>query len=186
MIFSMGILLSGTASTYPVDAAKQWGSYLQHRSLLELENTPISSHLDIRNAKQHLENIRAILNPSMSDLATLLDVSRQSIYKWLSQSSFPEAEKFENIKNLSVIADMFKYEGVKRAEVLLNMKSSSGMSLFELLKAKQPYEEHLKLLITEAKAMEASHKQMRKFESKALPTNDWKSSISIPGYQEDL
>ena len=66
------------------------------------------------------------------------------------------------------------------------MKNLSGMSLLELLKAKQPYEEQLKIFITEAKAIEASHDQMRIAESKALPTNDWRSSISIPAYQEDL
>jgi hypothetical protein len=81
---------------------------------------------------------------------------------------------------------MFKHAGIKRAEVLLSMKNPSGMSLFNLLKAKQPYEEQLKLLIAEAKAMEASHEQMRIADSKALPTDDWRSSISIPAYQEDL
>jgi len=136
--------------------------------------------------KEHLENIRSILNLSISELAILLDVSRQSIYKWLSQNSYPELEKLESIKTLSKIADMLRLAGIKRAGVLLSMKNPSGMSLFELLKAKQPYEEQLKLLISEAKAMEASHEQMKIACSKTLPTNDWRASISIPAYQEDL
>ena len=184
---TIGILIVGTGSMYSLDAAPQWHSHLEHRSSLVLEKTPTSySHIDVRTPKEHLENIRSILNPSISDLAILLDVSRQSIYKWLAQNSYPELEKLESIKNLSKISDLFKQAGIKRAEVLLSMKNPSGMSLFDLLKAKQPYEEQLKLLIAEAKAMEISHEQMRIADSKALPTNDWRSSISIAAYQEDL
>lgn len=182
---TIGILIVGTGSMYSLDTAPQWHSHLEHRSSLVLEKTP-TSHIDVRTPKEHLENIRSTLNPSISDLAILLDVSRQSIYKWLSQNSYPESEKLESIKTLSKIADMFRHAGIKRAEVLLSMKNPSGVSLFELLKAKQPYEEQLKLLIAEAKAMEASQEQMRIVDSKALSTNDWRSSISIPAYQEDV
>lgn len=187
VLHTIGLLIVGTGSMYNLDAAPQWHSHLEHRSSLVLEKTHSShSHFDVRTPKEHLENIRSILNPSISDLAILLDVSRQSIYKWLSQNSYPELEKFESIKTLSKIADMFSNANIKRAEVLLTMKDASGLSLFELLKAKQPYEEQLKILIAEAKAMEASHDQMRIADSKALSTNDWRSAISIPAYQEEL
>ncbi len=136
--------------------------------------------------KDHLQNIRTVLNPSISDLAILLDVSRQGIFKWLSQNSYPEVDKLENINTLSKIADMFTEAGIQRADSLLYMKNAIGLSLFDLLKAKQPYEEQIRMLIKEAQMMEASYQQSGIAHSTTIKTNDWMSSISIPAYREDL
>lgn len=181
---TMCLLLVGTGSTYPLDAASQWRSHLEHRSSLVVEKE--QSHIDVRTTKEHLENIRKILNPSILELAILLDVSRQAIYKWLSQKSTPEDDKLQCIKTLSIIADTFKDAGIHRAGILLNMKNALGVSLFDLLRAKQPYEEQVRMLIAEAQAMEASYQRTGIAQSSTKPTDDWMSSVSIPAYKEGL
>ncbi len=184
---TIGFMLAGTGSMFPVATASQWQNHIEHRSSLVFEKTiPSELDIDVRTPKEHLENIRVILNPPITELAILFNVSRQAIYKWLAQDSHPEIEKLELITTLSKIADIFREAGILRAGILLNMKNSEGISLLDLLKTKQPYEEHIRMLITEAKIMEASYQRSGLAESNAKPTNDWVSSISIPAYPKDL
>jgi len=181
----IGLLIAGTGSIYPIENARLWQNHLENRSSLGFEKrTSIEKHVDVRTVKEHIENIRMTLNPSIAELAALFGVSRQAIYKWLSQNSHPEADKFEHIKLLSKIADLFTAAGIQRANILLNMKNSQGKSLYDLLKAKQPYEEQLKMLIAEAQVMEAQRSGLT--QSSAKSTNDWLSSISIPPFYEDF
>jgi len=137
------------------------------------------------NSAEHLKNIRTVFDPAISDLATLFDVSRQAIYKWLAKTSSPEPEKDRLIRALSLIADKFKKAGVTDARNLLKVKISNDKSLLDLLKAKEDYATELDVLIQEALAMEKSYKNARLEQSKAKPTDDWKSYMSIPGGREE-
>lgn len=137
---------------------------------------------DAHTPIEHLENIRTVLNPSISELAILFDVSRQAIYKWLAQESAPEHDRLARITVLSKIADDFKEAGIQRAGALLNMKAFEDQSLFDLLKSGKPYEQEVQALISEEKIIEASYVRSGLSQSSAESTNDWKASISIPTY----
>lgn len=141
--------------------------------------------LDERTPVQHLQNIRNILALPVADLASLFEVSRQSIYKWLAQDSFPEMDKIARITELSKVAVLFKNSGIHRAGILLNMKLFSGQSLFWLFKARKPYENELRELIAEAQVMEKAYEECGIAQSNTKPTNDWLSSISIPASKMD-
>jgi hypothetical protein len=184
----LGTLLVGTGSAFPMERAEEWRPYVQARVPfdvgVQVKSTGCPSPLDVRTAVEHIENIRSVLSPSVSDLASLFNISRQTVYKWLSGDSNPEPENMSHIVELSRIADAFKTAQISRSDSLLKMKTFNGRSLMELIKAGENCTSQVSALIAEAKAMEASYNQSGLAASKTKPTSDWQSYISIPGSSE--
>src|SRR5690606_28155131 len=87
------MMLVGTGSAYGMDRLVPLLPHLQHRVSF-IPDAGIQGNgperIDVRPPLEHLENIRTVLNPAVSDLASVFDVSRQAIYKWLSSDSRPE------------------------------------------------------------------------------------------------
>jgi transcriptional regulator with XRE-family HTH domain len=180
----------GTGSTYGADRIEKWSGHIQPRVSIIFYN-PVATvkHrlvLDVRTSVEHIENIRSVLNPSVSDLAGLFDVTRQAVYKWLSGDSIPEPDKLNRIVKLSEIADTFNAAKISRAGSLLKMKAFNGQSLMDLLKTGDDCTAQVLALISEAKAMEASYQKSGLAASKAKPTNDWQAYVSIPGSIEPI
>jgi hypothetical protein len=188
-IMSRGLV--GTGSAYAMDRANVWRHFVQARVEFVVVGTELATEprgaqrIDVRTPAEHLENIRAVLNPVIGDLSALFEVSRQSIYKWLAGDSMPEAEKLERITALSRIADEFRDAGVTRAGSLLKMKAFRGRSLLDLLRAREDCSEAVQALIAEARTMERSYARSGFAGSKAKPTTDWQSDVSIPSSHED-
>lgn len=182
----IGFLLVGTGGMLPMEGASQWQNFIEQRSPLMIEKISSSVEIDVRTPKEHLENIRAVFNPPMAELANLFGVSRQAIYKWLAQDTEPEKENFDRIKTLSKIADIFKEAKILRLGFLLNMKNSDGLSLFDLLKNNKPHEKHIEMLIAEAKIMDSAYDRSGLAQSNSKPTDDWISSISLPTYPKNI
>lgn len=186
----LSVLLIGTGSVYGVDRIERWRPHLQPRVPFVLDRQGPSTtrdelpHLDLRGAVEHLANIRYVLNPAVADLAALFEVSRQAVYKWLSGVSTPEPDNFKRIEALSRIADAFTAEAIPRGGELLKMKTFEGRSLLDLIKSGDNRPEHVTALIAEAKAMEAAYQKSGLATSKAKPTRDWQTSLSIPGSSE--
>jgi transcriptional regulator with XRE-family HTH domain len=183
------LLLSGTGSQFYLSRFSDWQSQLEHRTpLLSLVVNRVSAtkldapqHQDVRTAVQHLENIRKVINPAITDLASMLDVSRQAVYKWLGDEAQPELDKLLKIRQLSEAADAFNSAGAaKRASALVKMKAFDGRSLMELISTGTLTSGHTDTLIKEAKAMESAYEQSKLAKSKAKPTTDWQSELSIP------
>ncbi|HCB1683545.1 XRE family transcriptional regulator [Citrobacter sp. RHBSTW-00986] len=186
------LLLVGTGASYPVNAYKQWRQYVQPRVQFAFDSTEstytpaISPEVDVRNVAQHLANIREVLSPSMSELAKDLGITRQALYKWLSGENQPDdASKVQFITNLSNVADSFSKAGLNDAKLLVKMKAFNGKSLMDLVKEGESWNKPVQVLIDEAKAMNAAAESANYLASKAKPTDDWKSSISIPGTVEE-
>lgn len=177
-------LLTGTGSIYSLDSVQSWQPLVNPRVSLIFFNSP-RKQIDVREPIEHLENVRAILNPPIAMQANLFGVSRQSIYKWLAQTASPEPDKLERIVKLSKIADAFKLAGIHRAGNLLHMKLFDGQSLLDLFKKGEPYDSQVKELIKEAQIMEAAYQRSGLAQSNAKPSNDWLSSVSIPAYREE-
>ncbi len=136
---------------------------------------------DVRTVPEHIENIRTTLKPRMADLAAIFDVSRQAIYKWISGETTPEDETIDRVHLLSRISDRFREANVFRAEALLKMKTFDGLSLMDLIQSGANTDEHIDALISEARAMESEYRITLLANSKGIPTDDWLSTISIPG-----
>jgi transcriptional regulator with XRE-family HTH domain len=188
-VLGMSMILFSTGSIYPLEQAKNWVSYIKPRVSFVLDTTSAIgeeiAYLDVRKPAEHIENIRHIFNISISDLADFMGVSRQAIYKWLTGSSVPEQAKQDRIITLSRIADEFQAAGISRVGSLLKMKAFGGRSLLDILLTGENPMEYIAALIHEARVMEASYRQSGLSSSTAQPTNDWQSSISIPGFPEE-
>jgi transcriptional regulator with XRE-family HTH domain len=184
----IGTLLIGTGTVYGMDRAEHWREHVKPRVPFEIgvfhRSGESAGRPDIRTAAQHLENVRKVLNPNISDLGAMFEVSRQMIYRWISGVSTPEPDKLIRIGELSRIADTFFAAEIARPDALLKMKTFDGRSLMDLFKAAEGTGEQVDALIAEAKAMKASYISSGLTASKSKPSNDWQSSISIPGSSE--
>ena len=178
--------LGGTGSVFALSHANEWSKMLDTRvPYFDIQTTDAdAARPDIRSAAEHLANIRQVLNPAIADLATAFGVSRQAIYKWIGGESTPEDDRLERIRALSLAADAFQKAGVTRASSLLKMKAFEGRSLLDLVAAGQLVPEHTQTLIAEAQAMDAAYSRSGLAKSKAVPSDDWRAELSIPGSSE--
>lgn len=182
------LALGGTGSVYDVARVHEWGGMVADRVPFQLDihdaGKGQQQRPDLRSASRHLDNIRAVLNPAIAELASVFGVSRQAIYKWISGESTPEADNFERIRALSEVADAFREAGVARASSVLKMKVFDGRSLLDLVGEGQLLPSHVQVLIDEAARMEAAHARSGLARSRAKPSDDWRAEISIPGRPE--
>lgn len=178
--------LGGTGSVFALSHANEWGKMLDTRVPYFDVQTADADVVrpDLRSAAEHLANIRQVLNPAIADLAMVFGVSRQAIYKWISGESTPEDDKLVRIRSLSLAADAFLKAGVGRASSLLKMKVFEGRSLLDLVAAGQLLPEQIQMVIAEAQAMDAAYSRSGLAKSKAAPSDDWCSELSIPGSTE--
>lgn len=86
------------------------------------------SHLSV----QHLNRIKQIMKPSIAELASLFDVSRQTIYNWLAGEE-PSIENVIKIENLLKTADYLANAGLTSSH-LLKRKIIGTQSLFDIIK----------------------------------------------------
>ncbi|MCU5773087.1 helix-turn-helix domain-containing protein [Erwiniaceae bacterium BAC15a-03b] len=179
--------LLGTGSNFPMENKQQWQGYVQPRVMLGFTSVrkphistsdPLTA--DVRDAVSHLNNIKTVLSPSMTDLAGFIGVTRQAVYKWLSADSYPDTENLASITKLSLVADAFSSAGIVNAKDLIKMKAFNGRSLFDKLKSDVEWTSLVNLLINESRAIDGMVAKAKRGQSKAVPSNDWQNSISIP------
>jgi hypothetical protein len=184
----IGLALIGTGTLYDMSYKEKWRDYLQSRVSFSIDTAGEfhvnETSLDSRTVAEHIENIDDVLDPQISDLAVLFDVSRQSIYKWQAGTLTPDTGKLERIIQVSHIADAFRKAGISRAGTLFKIKMFNNLSLLELVKKGEHSDRHVSMLIEESKVMKALYKRSGMSSSKTKPTEDWKSYISIPGSLE--
>ncbi|NVN47444.1 XRE family transcriptional regulator [Asaia spathodeae] len=178
--------LGGTGSIYAFSQANAWGPVLDARiPNFSVRTLGVSTaRPDIRSAAEHIANIRQVLNPAIADLVSVFGVSRQAIYKWISGESTPEDNKLERIRSLSLAADAFQKAQVMRASSLLKMKAFDGQSLLDLVSVGNLADSHIQALISEAQVMDAAYSRSGLGKSKARPSDDWRTELSIPGSSE--
>ncbi|WP_210448443.1 helix-turn-helix domain-containing protein [Pantoea ananatis] len=197
-VITTTLLLSGTGSTFTIDDHMQWLSYVQPKIHQEFklgedfyllpnasESNDLARDVEVRTTSQHLENIRNIMSPSMSELAKDLGVTRQALYKWVSGEYKPDNEANEEyILTLSKIADEFARSNVSNVKDLVKVKAFEGKTLIDLVKSGGDWSTGISLLIAEAKARDIEYQQVMNSSIKTKPNENWKSYISIPGMDE--
>lgn len=186
-------VFQGTGASYFLKHKEVWLKYVQSKTPFsfvfgdESESglvikTATVSNIDIRTITAHIENIRSVIDPSMSELAKDLGVTRQAVYKWLAGESVPDDEK-KNIfiKTLSLIADEFTKAKIFNAKALFKMKAFNGQSLMNIVRDGGDWEEPVKVLINEACLMKQAAQAANLNTSKTDPSDNWKAYVSIPG-----
>ena len=148
---------------------------------LETLQPNIFSDKNTMSVPEHIENIRKVLKIRIDDLADLFNVPDKTIYKWMSGASLPELEKKNLIVQLSEFADQFEKSNVSRPDLLIDMKTFNSKSLIDLVQSGEATDKHVEALIEEDRIMEQDYQESGLANSKSTPSDDWKSSISIPG-----
>lgn len=183
LVLGAALFISGTGSVFELSRAADWRKMVESRTAITVDVEPITEIApnDFRTAAEHMNNIKQVLNPAISNLATVFGVSRQAIYKWMSSESSPEPEKLQRVEMLSHAADSFHKAGIRNTTAMLKIKAFDGLSILDLVASDQLLPKHVDVLIAEAQAMESAYDRSGLAQSKAKPSDDWRNDVSIPG-----
>lgn len=101
--------------------------------LHDAEFTPVVTEA-VRTPLENLNRIREVLSPAVSDLATTLGVTRQSIYNWLNGAPVAD-DNAAKLRDLAQAADILAHEGVKVNASFLKRKFANGKTLLQVAQA---------------------------------------------------
>jgi transcriptional regulator with XRE-family HTH domain len=87
-----------------------------------------------REPSEDLAHIREVLSPPVSELATTLGVTRQSIYNWLNGEQVA-VENAAKLRDLAQAADVFTGNGVTINATLLKRKFANGKTLLQAVQS---------------------------------------------------
>lgn len=124
---------------------------------------------------EDLTRIRKVLSPAVSDLASTLGVTRQSIYNWLNGAPIA-AENAVKLRDLAHAADVLAYEGVVVNTMLLKRKFAHGKTLFQIAQSGSSTREAALMLVQILKRESAQRERISaRFASrtKTLATADF-------------
>lgn len=89
--------------------------------------------VDMRSPAEHVANIRDVFSISTSDLASVLRITRPTVYAWLAGQE-PKGEAIIRIQQLSRVADKFNQANIIRLDKLVHRPILKGRSLLDILK----------------------------------------------------
>jgi transcriptional regulator with XRE-family HTH domain len=84
------------------------------------------------NSIEDLNHIVNVLNPNISELAKILHVSRQAIYKWKNGEGISD-ESAQKLHDLARAADVFVKAGIEVNPFMLRRTVSGGQSFLEII-----------------------------------------------------
>jgi predicted transcriptional regulator len=136
-------------------------------------------------AVENISRIRAILIPTVTDLAGLLSVSRQAIYDW--QAGKPiTAENSARLEELAKAVDLLAIEGLRGTSQALRRPIRNGKTFFDLVKEGAPAESAARGLIqiirTENDQREALRKRLA---GRKRPSREAFEDIGVPMLNEE-
>jgi predicted transcriptional regulator len=101
------------------------------------------------------------LNPTVTDLARVLQVSRQAIYDW--QAGKPvAAENAARLSELAKAADLFAVEGLRGTSQAMRRPIKNGKNFFELVKEGNPADNAARGLIEIVRSEFGQREALRK------------------------
>ena len=95
---------------------------------------------------ENISRIRTVLSPTVTDLASILKVSRQAIYDWQAGKSI-SAENAEKLSKLARAADLFAIEGLRGTSQALRRPIKNGKNFFNLIEEGAPADTAARSLI---------------------------------------
>ena len=178
-----GLVIVGTGGTLTSSTVEKWKPIVERNTNISFnfsgdENVLAKKGMSI---EAQINMIREVLQISMSDLASLLDVTRQSIYKWISGASNPEPQNQSQITSLMNFATFIASSNVTRPAALIKMKFFDGESFSDLFKAKLATQEKLDQLVVSAITIERAYFNSAFSKSRTPKTSEWQVHTEIPG-----
>jgi transcriptional regulator with XRE-family HTH domain len=115
-----------------------------------------------RTSADNLRRVLEIMKPSVKDLASLFEVSRQTIYNWLNGDE-PRAEQAARLRALATVADIVAAENIADPSRLLKRAGVGGASLWDIVKEGGDVEEFARQLV---QVGHVEHSKMAKLNEK--------------------
>ena len=119
----------GVFTTHSTEVLSRWVYYPR----IHVEPSP-AKQVDVRSPADLVVNIRDVLGINMSDLASVLEVTRPTVYAWF-EGKEPKTESVKHIQRLSRIADEINRVNIVRLDKLVHRPILDGRSLLDILKS---------------------------------------------------
>lgn len=125
--------------------------YFQHRGergypSMQIRFAPANLKMGIRRPDENLERIRAVFKPSVSDVANMLGVSRQTVYNWMAGES-PSLESTNRLEDIANAADHVAANGLATSAYLLKRKIRDGKALLDIVRDGGSAQDAAKVLV---------------------------------------
>lgn len=139
----------------------------------------------LREPKESLAHIRSVFRPSVSELASIFGVTRQTLYNWMSGDR-PAPESAERLDDLARAGDVFVAEGIVSSPYLFRRKLLNGKSLMDVIGAGGTAESAARSMIALARK-EANQREelQRRLANRRAPQRDHED-LGIPMFEEEL
>jgi len=144
-------------------------------------NDPSFSDQVLSPAEQ-IASIRDTLQLNMSDLASLLRVSRPTAYGWLDGKE-PSAESQKHISTLAMIANRVNSLNIIRMDLLIHRPIFGGKSLLDQLINQENVTDSLQVLKNISDKEFANRRNSKSSSKSITPMNEAASHNSIPIYR---
>lgn len=86
-----------------------------------------------RRPDENIKRVRAVFRPSVSDVANMLAVSRQTVYNWMAGER-PSVESANRLEDLAKAADLVTAHGIATSAYLLKRKIRDGKALLDIVR----------------------------------------------------
>jgi len=139
-------------------------------------------NVGVRLPMENLKIIRAAFRPSMSDLASLLGVSRQAVYNWMAGEN-PSRESADRIEDLAKAADLVAASGLD-SPYLLRRKIRGGKTLMEIVRHGGSAHEAARSLIGIVEKEAEQREQLRKTLAGRRPSRLDRQEFGVPMLDE--
>jgi hypothetical protein len=102
--------------------------------------------LDVRSPLENLAHIRAVFKLTVTELASLFNVSRQAVYDWQAGKAIAPLNAAK-IDELAKASDLLESEGLTRSSQSLRRPLKGGKTLFDIVRDGGSAEEGAALLV---------------------------------------
>lgn len=153
--------------------------------LFEASAAPVTlTYAKTRSSEEQIAILRQVLGLSITDLAELLGVTRPTVYAWMKGGEMKE-EHAHRLSELSSVAEEIESAGVEGLAKLAKRKLSAGVSLFELVKAGQPFSHllHEIAALAETEQRQRLHKKGGQY---SRSTAEVARVVGVAGYVQDV
>lgn len=139
----------------------------------------------LREPKESLAHIRSVFRPSVSELALIFGVTRQTLYNWMSGDR-PAPESAERLDDLARASDVFAAAGLSPSAYLFRRKLLNGRSLADVVREGGEAEKTAQVMIAIARKEADQRATLQRHltnRPKASPDTD---ELGVPMLNEGL
>jgi transcriptional regulator with XRE-family HTH domain len=138
----------------------------------------------LRGPQEDLARIRAVFKPSISDIAGVFGVSRQSVYNWIAGEK-PSQESVERLDDLARAADLLLADGVAGSSYLFRRKLETGKTLMDTVREGGSAQDAARSLLQIAQKETSQRETLQRRLANRTAVYD-PSEIGSPMLNEDL